>query len=151
LVCEKLSPKTKIVWDTVLKSSKFNFTTIENQAILIEILKEIDLITPNYNEILQLSLREKNPVLIVELSKYCSTLLKGGHNPFAVVLIIYIPEMNLQACANSTLASENMVGCIIIRYYSQFSLGTRPKTACSNAKNIETYLQSNQTKIRIPL
>jgi hydroxymethylpyrimidine/phosphomethylpyrimidine kinase len=44
------------VWDTVLKSSsKFNFTTIENQAILIEILKEIDLITPNYNEILQLS------------------------------------------------------------------------------------------------
>jgi hydroxymethylpyrimidine/phosphomethylpyrimidine kinase len=43
----------------------FNFTTIENQAILIEILKEIDLITPNYNEILQLSLREKNPVLIV--------------------------------------------------------------------------------------
>jgi hydroxymethylpyrimidine/phosphomethylpyrimidine kinase len=45
-----------IVWDTVLKSSsKFNFTTIENQAILIEILKEIDLITPNYNEILQLS------------------------------------------------------------------------------------------------
>jgi hydroxymethylpyrimidine/phosphomethylpyrimidine kinase len=30
-------------------------------------------------------LREKNPVLIaLELSKYCSTLLKGGHNPFAV-------------------------------------------------------------------
>src|SRR3970282_2510975 len=49
---KRLSPKTKIVWDTVLKSTtEFNFINIESQVVLIEILKGIDLITPNYNEI----------------------------------------------------------------------------------------------------
>ena len=36
---KKLSPKTKIVWDTVLKSTtEFPFIIIDNQAVLIEIL-----------------------------------------------------------------------------------------------------------------
>lgn len=38
---KRLSPKTKIIWDTVLKSSsEFNFITIESQDDLIEILKK---------------------------------------------------------------------------------------------------------------
>lgn len=44
---KKLSPETKIVWDTVLKSTtEFDFLTIENQNDLVAILNEIDLITP---------------------------------------------------------------------------------------------------------
>ena len=49
---KRLSSETKIVWDTVLKSTtKFDFLTIENRNYLTEILSQIDLITPNYNEI----------------------------------------------------------------------------------------------------
>jgi hydroxymethylpyrimidine/phosphomethylpyrimidine kinase len=81
---------------------------------LIEILKEIDLITPNYNEILQLSLREKNPVLIaLELSKYCSTLLKGGHNPFAVGIdYLYTGNEIFRLAPNSTFRKHGS-GCVL--------------------------------------
>src|SRR6478736_4722809 len=80
---KKLSPATKIVWDTVLKSSTdFNFINIQNQNILIEILTKIDLITPNYKEILQLAPKVLNAeTTAISLSEYCSVLLKGGHNP----------------------------------------------------------------------
>ncbi|SHL90418.1 hydroxymethylpyrimidine/phosphomethylpyrimidine kinase [Flavobacterium xinjiangense] len=153
LVVKKLSPKTKIIWDTVLKSSsEFNFTTIKNQAILIEILKKIDLITPNYNEILQLSSGEKNPDLIaLELSKYCSTLLKGGHNPFAVGIdYLYNGNEIFKLAPNNTLAFEKHgSGCVLSSAITaNLALGQDLKTACSNAKKyIETYLQSNQTKL----
>ncbi len=41
LAIKKLSPKTKIVWDTVLKSTtEFDFLTLENRSDLIEILKK---------------------------------------------------------------------------------------------------------------
>lgn len=153
LVVKKLSPKTKIIWDTVLKSSsEFNFTIIKNQAILIEILKKIDLITPNYNEILQLSSGEKNPDLIaLELSKYCSTLLKGGHNPFAVGIdYLYNGNEIFKLAPNKTLAFEKHgSGCVLSSAITaNLALGEDLKTACSNAKKyIETYLQSNQTKL----
>ena len=150
---KKLSPKTKIVWDTVLKSSsEFNFITIENQAILIEILKKIDLITPNYNEILQFSSVEKNPVLIaLELSKYCSTLLKGGHNPFAVGIdYLYTGSEIFRLAPNNTFVSEKHgSGCVLSSAITaNLALEQDLKTACTNAKKyIETYLESNQTKL----
>jgi len=83
---KKLSPETKIVWDTVLKSTtEFDFLTIENQNDLVAILNEIDLITPNYNEILKLDSKEKSVEISIEkLSKNCAVLLKGGHHPTEV-------------------------------------------------------------------
>jgi hydroxymethylpyrimidine/phosphomethylpyrimidine kinase len=53
--------KTRIVWDTVLKSStEYDFLNIENQTVLVKNIKNIDLITPNYHEIIQLSPAETN-------------------------------------------------------------------------------------------
>ena len=153
LLVKRLSPKTKIIWDTVLKSSsEFHFTTIENQAVLIEMLKKIDLITPNYNEILQLSSGENNPVLIaLELSKYCSTLLKGGHNPFAVGIdYLYTGNDIIRLSPKETLEFEKHgSGCVLSSAITaNLALEQDLKTACSNAKTyIETYLQSNQTKL----
>ncbi|MFV8341808.1 hydroxymethylpyrimidine/phosphomethylpyrimidine kinase [Flavobacterium sp. XS2P39] len=153
LLVKKLSPQTKIIWDTVLKSStEFDFINIKNQTILIEILKEINLITPNYNEILQLSSREKNPVLIaLQLSKYCPTLLKGGHNPFAVGIdYLYTGNEIFRLAPNDTLTSEKHgSGCVLSSSITaNIALEQDLKTACCNAKKyIETYLQSNQTKL----
>ena len=150
---KKLSPKTKIVWDTVLKSTtEFPFITIDNQAVLIEILEQIDLITPNYNEILQFSKAEKNPNLIaLELSKQCAVLLKGGHNPLAIgVDCLYTEKEFFRLAPNTTLVFEKHgSGCVLSSAITaNLALGQDLKTACTTAKKyIETYLESNQTKL----
>ena len=150
---KRLSPKTKIIWDTVLKSSTdFDFINIENQVFLIEILKEIDLITPNYNEILQLSSEEIKAETIAEnLSEYCAVLLKGGHNPHEIgVDYLYTGNEIFRLGPTSTLAFEKHgSGCVLSSAITaNLALGQDLKTACSNAKKyIETYLQSNQTKL----
>lgn len=153
LSIKRLSPKTKIVWDTVLKSTtQFNFITVEKQDLLIEILKKIDLITPNYNEILSFSLEEKKPVLIaLALSKQCSTLLKGGHNSSAIGTdYLYSKNEIFRLSPNTTLVFEKHgSGCVLTSAITaNLALDQDLLTACSNAKiYIEKYLASNQTKL----
>lgn len=150
---KRLSPKTKIVWDTVLKSTtEFHFITVENQTVLIEILAEIDLITPNYNEILQLSSEEINAgTIAVTLSKYCAVLLKGGHNPDEIgVDYLYLENEIFRLSPKEALIFEKHgSGCVLSSAITaNLALEQDLKTACSNAKiYIETYLQSNQTKL----
>ncbi|TDE05187.1 hydroxymethylpyrimidine/phosphomethylpyrimidine kinase [Flavobacterium sandaracinum] len=150
---KRLSPKTKIVWDTVLKSStEFRFTTIENQAILIEILKEVDLITPNYKEILQLSTEQITAEAIAEiLMRYCAVLLKGGHNPDQIgVDYLYMENEIFRLLPKQTFRCEKHgSGCVLSSAITaNIALEQDMKTACTNAKNyIENYLQSNQTKL----
>jgi hydroxymethylpyrimidine/phosphomethylpyrimidine kinase len=153
LLVKRLSPKTKIVWDTVIKSTtEFSFITIENQTVLIDILEQIDLITPNYNEILQFSKAEKRPDLIAhELSKQCAVLLKGGHNPLAIgVDCLYTGKEIFPLAPNNTLVFEKHgSGCVLSSAITaNLALGLDLKTACINAKiYIETYLDSNPTKL----
>ncbi|WP_395045711.1 hydroxymethylpyrimidine/phosphomethylpyrimidine kinase [Flavobacterium sp.] len=150
---KKLSPKTKIVWDPVLKSStNFNFLTIENQFTLIEILKNIDLITPNYNEILQLTVEKysiENTASI--LSEFCSVLLKGGHNTDAIgVDFLYIKANVFKLLPNTIIAFEKHgSGCVLsAAITANLALEQDIKMACINAKKyIESFLQSNPTKL----
>jgi hydroxymethylpyrimidine/phosphomethylpyrimidine kinase len=150
---KKFSPKTKIVWDTVLKSTTdFHFICIENQTVLIEILEKIDLITPNYNEILQLSSQESNAgAIALTLSKYCPVLLKGGHNPDKIgVDYLYLEDEVFRLSPTATLVFEKHgSGCVLSSAITaNLALEQDLKTACGNAKKyIETYLQSNQTKL----
>jgi hydroxymethylpyrimidine/phosphomethylpyrimidine kinase len=153
LAIKKHSSKTKIVWDTVLKSTtNFNFTIIENQAALIEILKGIDLITPNYHEILQLSSEEINAeTSAAALSKYCPVLLKGGHNPEKSGFDYLYQENEILGFSpkQALIFEKHGSGCVLSSAITaNLALGQDLKTACSNAKKyIETYLQSNQTKL----
>jgi hydroxymethylpyrimidine/phosphomethylpyrimidine kinase len=150
---KRLSPKTKIVWDTVLKSTtEFDFMELENQAVLIEILKKIDLITPNYNEILQLSSEEINAETIAEiLSEYCAILLKGGHNPNEIgVDYLYTgKEIFRLTPKEASVFEKHGSGCVLSSAITaNIALEQDLKTSCTNAKNyIENYLQSNQTKL----
>jgi len=119
---------------------------------LVEILEEINLITPNYNEILQFSSVEKKPdVIAQELSKHCSILLKGGHNPDEIgVDYLYLENKILKLTPNNTLVFEKHgSGCVLSSAIAaNIALEQDLKTACNNAKiYIETYLQSNQTKL----
>lgn len=150
---KRLSPKTKIVWDTVLKSTtEFNFINIESQSDLIAILKEVDLITPNYNEIMQLAPTEKKANVIAQkLSKYCAVLLKGGHNPEEIgVDYLYIKTaiFKLQPNTNPVFEKHGS-GCVLsAAITANLALEQDLKTACIKAKRyIETYLQSNPTQL----
>jgi hydroxymethylpyrimidine/phosphomethylpyrimidine kinase len=145
---KKLSPKTKIVWDTVLKSTtEFNFLTIESQTFLIEILEQIDLITPNYNEIIKLDSVEKNPDTIAKkYSKYCAVLLKGGHR-FEEIGIDYLytnDEIIKLSTKENTLPEKHGSGCILSSaIVANIALGHDLTSSCRYAKRyIENYLKS---------
>jgi hydroxymethylpyrimidine/phosphomethylpyrimidine kinase len=148
-----LSPQTKIVWDTVLKSTtEFGFLAIEDQTVLIEILKKIDLITPNFEEILKLSQKDSDaPVIAMTLATYCAVLLKGGHNPNEIgVDYLYIENEVFQLLPKATLIFEKHgSGCVLSSAITaNLALQQNLKTACSTAKiYTETYLQSNKTKL----
>ena len=154
LTIKKLSPETKIVWDTILKSTtEFDFLNIENQTVLIEILKKIDLITPNYDEILQLSTKGINAeTTAILLSKYCPVLLKGGHNPDEIGFdYLYLDKefFSLAPNTNTGIYEKHGSGCVLSSAITaNLALEQDLKTACINAKKyIETYLQSNPTKL----
>ena len=145
---KKLSPKTKIVWDTVLKSTtEFDFLTIENQDDLIIILNEIQLITPNYSEILKLDSNEKSVELIIEkLTKHCSILLKGGHNPNEVGIdFLHLQQHFFRLSPNTTQVYEKHgSGCVLsAAITANLALGQDLLLACKNGKKYtENFLLS---------
>jgi hydroxymethylpyrimidine/phosphomethylpyrimidine kinase len=153
LALKRLSPKTRIVWDTVLKSTTdYDFLNIENETVLIEIVKKVDLITPNYHEMLQLSPSETNAENTAKmLSEYCAVLLKGGHHPeeLGVDTLYTNKEMTSFLPKKLSLSEKHGSGCVLSSAIaSNLTLGHDLITACSLAKDyIETYLQSNPTKL----
>ncbi|TDD96621.1 hydroxymethylpyrimidine/phosphomethylpyrimidine kinase [Flavobacterium cellulosilyticum] len=150
---KRLSPTTKMVWDTVLKSTtEFDFLNIENQSSLIEILENIDLVTPNYYEIEKLSFDEINPAEIAQnLAIYCAVLLKGGHNPEEMgVDYLYLADSFFRLSPKESLIYEKHgSGCVLSSAITaNLALDQDVKMACSNAKiYIENYLLTNQSKL----
>lgn len=150
-IIKKRSPQTKIVWDTVLKSTTdFEFTTIENQEELLRILEQIDLITPNYHEILKLSDSTKSADEIAEnLSAYCSVLLKGGHHPKQKgVDYLYVDNERAKLVSSRIINSEKHgSGCVLSSAITaNIALGHDFILSSMRAKNyIEKYLSSNKT------
>lgn len=156
IICtiKKLSPKTKIVWDTVLKSTTdFDFLNIENQNSLIEILQKIDLITPNYNEMQKLFPDYQSPLLWTRSRNETCILLKGGHNPEEIGFDYLFLKNEIFSLSPSNDVAEifekHGSGCVLSSAITaNLALDLDLKTACLNAKKyIETYLQSNSTKL----
>lgn len=150
---KKLSPKTKIVWDTVLKSTtEFDFLTIENQNDLVSILNEIDLITPNYDEILKLDSEENSIEIITEkLSKNCAILLKGGHHPTEIGIdYLHVQNQCFRLTPKSTkIHSKHGSGCVLsAAITANLALEQNLLSACKNAKSYtENFLLSNPTQL----
>lgn len=77
-ITEQLS-KSKLIWDPVLSASAgFNFDHDLSQ--LKEVLKGIYMITPNWNEVKELSGNKEALKGAEELSELTNVYLKGGHN-----------------------------------------------------------------------
>jgi hydroxymethylpyrimidine/phosphomethylpyrimidine kinase len=150
---KKHSPTIQIIWDPVLRSStEFDFLTLSNQQILIGILNQIDLITPNFNEIRQFNLEEKNADTIANsYSNYCSILLKGGHNPNEIGVDYLYSQNDIYRYSPKTdnCHEKHGSGCVLSSAITaNLALGQNLKTACENAKTYtENYLLSNSTKL----
>lgn len=150
---KKHSPSIKIIWDPVLKSStEFEFLSLKNQKTLIDILQQIVLITPNYNEIKHFNPKEKDPKKSAKLlSDYCSILLKGGHNADEIgVDFLYTPNDIHKYLPKTTECYEKHgSGCVLsAAITANIALGQNLKTACANAKTYtENYLSSNPSKL----
>ncbi|MCG2610876.1 hydroxymethylpyrimidine/phosphomethylpyrimidine kinase [Flavobacterium sp. SM15] len=151
LEIKQSSTRTKIVWDTVLKSTtEFEFIRLGTQTELFEILNQIDLITPNYQEIKKLNPgKTSGEEIAKELSQYCAVLLKGGHHPqekgtdylFTNDKIIKINPLA------TGISEKHGSGCVLSSAIAaNLALNNNLSTSCKKAKlYIENYLNSNNT------
>ncbi|MWB95662.1 hydroxymethylpyrimidine/phosphomethylpyrimidine kinase [Flavobacterium sp. GA093] len=147
-----LSPQTQIIWDTVLKSStQFDFISIKNKELLMEILSKMDLITPNYNEILQLFPDFTFEKLSIKNQISTTILLKGGHNNAAIgtdYLFLKNEIIELFPSENNYYEKHGS-GCVLSSAIAaNLALKQSKEEACKNAKiYIEKYLSSTSTLI----
>lgn len=139
----------KIIWDTVLVSSSgFKlFEKIETSK-LIDVLKQITLITPNTNEILLLSGLKNEKEGAKHLSIYCNVLLKGGHSATEKGVDYLYTNNNLtklEGEKNKDFSPKHGSGCILSSAIAaNLALGFSLESSCKNAKNyIEKILNSN--------
>lgn len=145
--------KIPIIWDTVLNSTtEFSFLEMDNQHDLETILKSIQLITPNHDEILQLVPNGKSVEENLNyLRSFTSVLWKGGHkenNKGTDILLtpnseIIFPPI-LQNCSE-----KHGSGCVLSSAITAYlGAGISLETACGKAKlYTEKILQSNLSKL----
>lgn len=142
----------KIIVDPVLKaSSGYEFHDWANgMEILSPVLEQIDLITPNYNEMLSLGAEAMDVSHTAKLwAQYCAVLLKGGHS-IAAPGTDYLYEQDDTYEFSSgvdQIHQKHGSGCILsAAIAANVALGYPLKQACGNAKlYIEKFLNSNNT------
>ena len=141
----------KIVVDTVIKSSSgFVFWNEQiNEKILMGMLSEVFLITPNYNEVLQLMPSANAKEAAQRISAHCNVLLKGGHNNEEKG-VDYLYTKNSVAkldSVNSDVFAKHGSGCVLsAAITANLALGFDLQIACIKAKKyIEQFLSSNKT------
>jgi hydroxymethylpyrimidine/phosphomethylpyrimidine kinase len=75
-------------------------------------LKNIDLITPNYHEIIQLSPAETNAENTKMLSAYCAILLKADIIQKKLVSILYIQKRSSRFTQKIIAHRKHGSGCV---------------------------------------
>lgn len=142
-----------IIWDTVLKSTTdFSFLEIENQDDLESILKSIQLITPNHDEVLKLIPQgisvEEN---LNYLRSFTSVLWKGGHKYYhkgTDILFTNDEEIWIEPLLENC-SEKHGSGCVLSSAITAYlCLGENLEKACIKAKiYTETLLESNTSKL----
>lgn len=148
-----IDSKVPIIWDTVLKSTtEFSFLEIENQQDLEFILKSIQLITPNQDEVLKLI---PNAISVEEnlnyLKNHTAVLWKGGHkNKTKGTDILFMKNKEITIHPTLKNCSEKHgSGCVLSSAITAYlSLGENLEEACRKGKlYTEKILVSNLSKL----
>ena len=141
----------KVVVDTVIKStSGFNFWNEKmNEELLFETLSKVFLITPNYNEAMQLLPSKNAKEAAQKLSACCNVLLKGGHNneETGVDYLYMKNSMERLRGSGGEMNAKHGSGCVLsAAITANLALGFDLTTSCINAKKyVEQFLSSNKT------
>lgn len=143
---------TNIVWDPVIRSSSgFDFWNGKtDHRLLADILKQIDLVTPNYEEVMQLLPGASNPKEAAQdLSRHCTVLLKGGHNDQEKGVDYLFKDYGVEVLTgnNEGMFAKHGSGCVLsAAIASQLASGKELLNACENGKRyVEQFLSSNKT------
>jgi len=140
----------RIIWDPILKATAgFEFHAVKDQDILIEILKNIDLLSPNIPEMKLLYSFDDATKNALEISQYCLVYLKGGHTQNKIVTDILFLE-NEQIKFDSKKYKNNEKhgsGCVLsAAILANLATGKNIEDACNLAKKYtECFLLSNTT------
>jgi len=153
-LCLSHHPNAKIIWDTVLSSSTgfdFNMSTDG----LIEVLKKIYIITPNYNEIKMLSSINESVNSAKFLAQYSKVYLKGGHNNKQLGKDYLFEKKDGKIIQKSfnpkptvkPISPKHGSGCVFSSALTaNLAQGfTLQKSILKSKRYIEHYLSSNQT------
>jgi hydroxymethylpyrimidine/phosphomethylpyrimidine kinase len=142
-------PQIRIVWDPVLSASAgYEFYRNWNQNSLHEILKQITILTPNWEEAKHLSNFSNGLAGAKQLALHTNIFLKGGHNNTDKAVdylirhtgeIIKFPPTSIDA------PSKHGSGCILSAALSAFiAKGFDLEKSCRNAKEYTyQYMQSS--------
>jgi len=136
----------KIIWDPVLSASAgFDFN--QNLDDLESVLKGIDILTPNWNEVTQLTKNSDALEGAVELSQLTKVYLKGGHNLKAKGKDYFIVEkqINVFNPKPGNYSDKHGSGCVFSSALAaNLARGYPEKKAILRSKRyIEQFLKSN--------
>jgi len=143
---------TNIVWDPVIRSSTgFDFWKGKpDYDQMLEVLKTIDLITPNYEEVMQLAagaIDAKDAAR--SLSLHCAVLLKGGHNAKEPGVDYLFSDLGVEKLTGNSegMFAKHGSGCVLsAAIAAQLAKGKELWQACEMGKRyVEQFLSSNQS------
>ena len=127
--------EVKIIWDPVFRSTS-GYALLSGYSNVEDLLHGIYLITPNYNEYIELFDGELH---LLKSSAYCNILLKGGHNPThpgVDTLYTNRQRIALYPCNQTAKVYEKHgSGCVLASSITaNLTLGNSLHAACEKAK-----------------
>lgn len=146
-----IRPDMRIVLDPVLKASAgYAFHDTTELSVWRDVLQQIYLLTPNYQEALLLSGQEDGHAAATTLAGYTAVLLKGGHRQERQGVDSLYTVMNdiLDIPAgNQTVFPKHGSGCVLsAAITAQLAAGSLLPAACITAKHYtEKFLASHSS------
>lgn len=141
-----------IVWDPILETNEGVVLHKKiNKKYLQNILTSIHWVTPNWEEVTQLT-GEKDAIKGAEiLSKYCNVYLKGGHHievP-ATDIILINKKMDILHPTEISELEKHGAGCVLSAALASYlALGMAQYKACNMAKEYTyRFITSNNSNI----
>ncbi|OJJ20543.1 hypothetical protein BKI52_19000 [marine bacterium AO1-C] len=147
------NPRVKIVCDPVLKASAgFVFHSEVERETLEAVLSELFLLTPNWEEVQQLSGQEDAKAGAKYLSQFCHVYLKGGHNtehPGKDFLLHKDQKEHALNPKQTNVEGKHGSGCVFSSALAaHIALEYPLLKACVRAKDYVTkFLASNDSKL----
>lgn len=143
-----------IIWDPVVKTSTgYRLHKKMSSARLKKVLSHIDIITPNWKEILELTGKKDALSAAKKLSHYTTVYLKGGHNEENIAVdyllnegveIVFVPEY-------ISSFEKHGSGCVFSSALAGYLALSNPlDVACVAAKRyIAEYLDSSESLLGV--